>query len=315
MMLVYQWWFNSMSKIKLVCAMKKHINHLALFEKRPFCFRDFLDFEVDGDHYSMAHGTFRNNISKLVRNGIVELQFYSGAAFYSLPGHNFTKRKIMTGDHAVVTSMSSMSSVSFIDNLPTDKHALHDIRYKFNVDNIWATLTTSHPELKPNDVSKDIGLDTILTHDLTIKVTVHHTDTVSVMVACSLYPVAVDVKGLVRLSNALTRVEERLIRLVDKGPLSLSLSSPSPIPDHSSWIVTMWHFGTDSLNEYTGKNFEITWEDAESALMRVYTKDLKDGKGIRIRIERQEYPDKSFDEAMDVDRLAVEGQGSPGRNK
>jgi hypothetical protein len=122
MMLVYQWWFNSMSKIKLVCAMKKHINHLALFEKRPFCFRDFLDFEVDGDHYSMAHGTFRNNISKLVRNGIVELQFYSGPAFYSLPGHNFTKRKIMTGDHAVVSSMSSMSSVSFIDNLPTDKH-------------------------------------------------------------------------------------------------------------------------------------------------------------------------------------------------
>jgi hypothetical protein len=27
-----------MSKIKLVCAMKKHINHLAQFEKRPFVF-------------------------------------------------------------------------------------------------------------------------------------------------------------------------------------------------------------------------------------------------------------------------------------
>jgi hypothetical protein len=229
--------------------------------------------------------------------------------------NNFAKRKPMTSNHVGVPSMSSMSPVSFMNNVSTDKHALHDIRYKFKVDNIWSTIATSHPELKPNDVSKDIALDLLLTHDLTIKVTVHHTDTVSVMVACSLYPVAVDVKGLVRLSNALTRVEERLIRLVDKGPLSLSLSSPSPIPDHSSWIVTMWHFGTDSLNEYTGKNFEITWEDAESALMRVYTKDLKDGKGIRIRTERQEYPDKSFDEAMDVDRLAVEGQGSPGRNK
>jgi hypothetical protein len=295
--------------------MKKRISHLVLVEKRSFCFLDFLDFEVDGEHYSMAHGTFRNKISKLIREGFVGLQYRSGPAFYSLPGHNFTKRKIMTGDHAVVTSMSLLSSVSFIDNLPTDKHALHDIRYKFNIDNIWATLTTSHQELKPNDVSKDIALDAIETHDLTIKVTVHHTDTVSVMVACSLNPVAVDVKGLVRLSNALTRVEERLLRFVDKGPLSLSLSSPSPIPDHSSWIITMWHFGTDSLDEYTGKNFEITWEDAESALMRVYTKDLKDGKGIRIRTERQEYPKKRFDEAMDVDRLAVEGQGSPGRNK
>ena len=286
--------------------MKKHINHLVLVEKRPFCFLDFLDFEVDGEHYSMAHGTFRNKISKLIREGFVELQYYSGPAFYSLKGVNLTKRKIMTGNHAVVSSMSSMSSVSFIDNLPTDNHALHDIRYKFKVDNIWTTISASHPELTPNDVSKDIGLDTILTHDLTIKITVHHTDTVSVMVACSLNPVAVDVKGLVRLSNALTRVEERLLRLVDKGCLSLSLSSPSPIPDHSSWIITMWHFGTDSPNEYTGKNFEITWEDGEDALMRIYTKDLKDGKGIRIRTERQEYPKKSFDEAMD-EKLSVVG--------
>ena len=29
--------------------------------------------------------------------------------------------------------------------------------------------------------------------------------------------------------------------------------------------------------------------------MRIYTKDLKDGKGIRIRTERQEYPNKRFD--------------------
>jgi hypothetical protein len=60
----------------------------------------------------------------------------------------------------------------------------------------------------------------------------------------------------------------------------------------------MWHFGYDSPNEYTGKEFEVTWEDGENALMRIYTKDLKDGKGIRIRTERQEYPNKRFDEAI-----------------
>ena len=104
-----------------------------------------------------------------------------------------------------------MSSMSSIEHLPANKHALHDIRYRFKVEDIWSLVAANHPELKPNDVTKDIVLDPILTHDLTIKVTVHHTDTVSVMVACSLNPVAVDVKGLVRLSNALTRVEERLI--------------------------------------------------------------------------------------------------------
>jgi hypothetical protein len=45
----------------------------------------------------------------------------------------------------------------------------------------------------------------------------------------------------------------------------------------------MWHFGTDSLSEYAGEKFEMTWEDGEHALLRIYSKDMKDGNGIRIR--------------------------------
>jgi hypothetical protein len=132
-------------------------------------------------------------------------------------------KQSMTDNHTVVSPLSSASSVSFIDSLPADKHALHDIRFRFKVDNIWTVITTNHPELKPNDVSIDISLDPITTHDLTIKVTVHHTDTVSVIVACSLRPVAADIKGLLQLSNALTRVEERLLRYIECRPLSLLL--------------------------------------------------------------------------------------------
>ena len=65
--------------------------------------------------------------------------------------------------------VSSLSSVSFIDSLPADKHALHDIRFRFKVDNIWSVITTNHPELKPNDFSKDIILDPIETHDLPLR--------------------------------------------------------------------------------------------------------------------------------------------------
>jgi hypothetical protein len=110
---------------------------------------------------------------------------------------------------------------NFIDSLSADKHALHDIRFRFKVDNIWNVLTTNHPEIKSNVVSKDISLDPIVTHDLTIKTTIHHAHTVSVIVACSLVPVAVDLKGLVRLSNAFTRVEERLLRYTESRALSL----------------------------------------------------------------------------------------------
>jgi hypothetical protein len=187
-----------------------------------------------------------------------------------------------------------VSSLSFIDNLPADKQALHDIRFRLKVDNIWTTIATNHPDLRPNEVSKDISLEPIVTHNLTVKTTVHHTDTVSVIVACSQNPVAVDLNGLVRLSNALTRVEERLLRYIQCAPRPLSLSS---IPDLESWTVIMWHFGTDSPSEYTGEKFEITWEDGQNTLMRIYTKNLN---GVtKIRREHQEYPNKRFDEAID----------------
>ena len=194
----------------------------------------------------------------------------------------------------MVSQVSSVSSVSIIDSLPANKHALHDIRFRFKVDNIWTVISTNHPELKPNEVSKDILLDPLLTHDLTIKTTIHHTDTVSVIVTCSLIPVAADLKGLVRLSNALTHVEERLLRYIECASQSLSLS---PIPDRDSWIVTMWHFGHDYPIEYTDEKFEVAWEDGENALFRIYTKDLN---GVtKIRKERQEYPNKRFDGAID----------------
>lgn len=51
----------------LIDAMMMHIHHLVHDEQRPFSYLDFLRFEVDGQEYKMAHGTFRNNVSCLVK--------------------------------------------------------------------------------------------------------------------------------------------------------------------------------------------------------------------------------------------------------
>src|SRR4051812_44917337 len=205
--------------------------------------------------------------------------------------------KICGQESVVVPSLSSLSSLSsynFIENLPPDKYAVHDIRLKFRLENIWLNLSRRHPELTPNEVSKDITLDRMIIDDLNIIVTVHRTDTVSVIVACSLRPVAVDTNDLRRLSDALTRVEERLFAFIEDGPPSLS--SLNPVPNHNSWIVTMWHFGTDSISGCVGEPFEMTWEDGERALLSIYTKDMKLGKGVRT--ERQEYPGVRLDAAI-----------------
>jgi hypothetical protein len=201
----------------------------------------------------------------------------------------------MTDNHAVV---SSVSSLSFIDNLPSQRHSVHDIRLKFKAEGIWSTIRLTHPELIPNEVSKDISLLPIRMYDIEAKTVVHHSDTVSVIVACSMKPVVVDHEGLIRLSNLLTSVEERLLAFVTGCPHTTSSLPQIYIPNHNSWIVTMWHFGTDSLSEYTGEKFEMTWEDGEHALLRIYSKDMKEGNGIRIRKERQEYPGVRLDAAI-----------------
>jgi hypothetical protein len=189
----------------------------------------------------------------------------------------------------------SLSSVSFIDNLPSERHSVHDIRLRFKTEGIWSTIRHTNPDLIPNEVSKDISLLPVRMYNMEAKTVVHHSDTVSVIVSCSMKPVVVvDHEGLIRLSNILTLVEERLLALVTYCAHTVPHLQEILIPNHNSWIVTMWHFGTDSLSEYAGERFEMTWEDGEHALFRTYSKDMD---GIRIRRE-QEYPGIRLDVAI-----------------
>jgi hypothetical protein len=58
------------------------------------------------------------------------------------------------------------------------------------------------------------------------------------------------------------------------------------MPRYNKGIVEMWHFGVDALDEYAKKEFHVTFEEGISYRYRVYTKRMKDGKGI-VRVERQ----------------------------
>jgi hypothetical protein len=112
-----------------------------------------------------------------------------------------------------------------------------------------------------------------------------------------------------RLSNALIRVEEILSRLMDEcGKCVADGYESLPIPEHNIWNVTMWHFGADASIEYTGEKFSVTWEVGENALIRAYSKHLKGGK-TRIRLERQEYPRKTFADAIE-EKLNLNTKGS-----
>jgi hypothetical protein len=283
-------------------AMLMHIYYLVHDEQMPFSYLDFMRFEVNGQEFKMSHGTFRNKISCLMKEGLVEVSYKSHISFYTLNGVTFGKasRIAMTGDHMVVTPLTMLQLSSnpiyrLIKDLSLGKNSVHDIRLKFHVPGIYPDVIVSQPtpsllhDYTVNPVSKDISLPLWQIENLNVKIVIHKTDTVSVIVGCSYSPVAVDVAGIIRLTNALAAVRERLSTLVSQQCISNSSSNITTIPNYMEWIVIMWHFGADASVEYTGERFSATWGIAQDALIRVYSKTMKDHR-TRIRLERQEYP-------------------------
>ena len=313
---------------ELTEAMIIHMHYLVYDEQRPFSYVDFMKFEVDERKFGMSHGTFRNYISCLIKEGLVEVAYKSNITFYTLRGKKFDKstKLAMTGNHtgdcrsliSVSTPPPSVSSPSsnplyrILKDLPLDKSSVHDIRLRFNSPQIYTIMFSAISgkslgyDGTINSRSKDILLPAWKIRDLLVKATIHCTDTVSITIGCSLNPVTLDINGIIRLTNALSVVEERISRLVEGSRnvhdfgvigVNVELDSSSPsrrcchsiIPPFSQWTVTMWHFGADALTEYSGEKFSITWETAEDVLIRAYSKVMNDDT-TRIRLERQEYP-------------------------
>jgi hypothetical protein len=100
-----------------------------------------------------------------------------------------------------------------------DKPAIHDICLSFSFNHLWsitATISPSSPLIKNIDScsNKDITLHDIDLGNHLVNTTAHNTDTVSVIVACTVNPIPIDMFGLVKLSSSLVRVEDRLQLLV-----------------------------------------------------------------------------------------------------
>jgi hypothetical protein len=285
------------------------MEYLVLEEHRPFSYRDFMRFENSGQEYKMTHGTFRNNISCLMKEGLVEIAYRTSITFYTLRGVKFNKtnRIAMTPDHmGVPHSSASVSSPSLSSNpvykiirdLPLDKRSIHDIHLRFTSAQIYRLISwrisdgSLDYDYTVNARSQDLLLRVWEIDGILVKVSIHRTDTVSVVIGCSPNPIAIDINGIIQLTNVLSIVEDRLSRIVEGSQMSVI------IPPHFQWIITMWHFGADASVEYSGEKFSVTWEIAENVLVRAYSK-LMNHNGIRIRLERQEYPRTTLADAIE----------------
>jgi hypothetical protein len=297
-------------------AMLDHMRHLAFTEGRSFSYLDFQSFEFNGKAYGMTHGTYRNKIREFKRAGIVETEYNSGTAFHTLKDVHFGKRKktmtpSMTPNHmggSPVTGVTNKEDDEItktaiykaIQELPPEEKSVHDIHLTYTVPDIYTLLSTSpSSNYVPKAVSMDIHLPVLNTAvGLRIQTIVHRTDTVQVIVGCSNMPVRFDTEGIARLSSGLTRTEERTSRIVDEcGKNMPGGYEQLIIPDHMTWKVVMWHFGTDSI-EKAEEKFCVTWRVAQKVLGRCYTKRIKSKNYAVVRREIQETPGTSLRNAL-----------------
>ena len=131
-------------------AMKQHMAYIVHEEGRPFSYRDFMHFQVDGIEHEMTHGAFRNKMSRLRKDGVIQQCYHSVLAFYTLDGVKF--RKPITPYHPGVPASNSHPIVRIIRSLPFDKAALHDIHLRFDVRgcwDCWQKEAKSKPKPKP----------------------------------------------------------------------------------------------------------------------------------------------------------------------
>jgi hypothetical protein len=253
-------------------------------ENRPFSYKDFLSFSLNGLHHSYNHGHIRNIFSALKKKGMIEFVCRSPQAFYTIKGVKFNNSMTPTYMTAIPNLTNTQKAfLKFLRIHQLEQPSIHDIRLSFICKNLRSILVSSNSDLIKNiddRDNKDITLKKITLDDITLKITVHNTDRVTVAVACTDNPIPIDLIGVSRLSSALTTVKERLQRVIedygkssfdDKPDKIILDTNDCLIPDCMSWTVNMWHFGHDSTFEFTGPMFAHRWKESLD-VFRVYSK-------------------------------------------
>lgn len=286
---------------KLNNAMFKHMRKIVDEENRPFSYKDFLSFEVNGKWYTTKEGTIRNKFSQFSKEQKIELCYRSKVAFYTLPGIKFGKDRLMTVNHKEDhnnhntpihhTELINHPIYKILESTTLNERAVHNIHLKFKVYGLYDLLSLNNT-LNKDSIHKGITITYFDIEKLTIIITINKNDTVTVVIGCTENPIVLDFNGLNRLSNALTRIEERLSNFLPPVSNYNKLDKDRnriTIPSHKGWVITLWHLGRDSIAEYSKDMFHCQWNIAEKVVLRIYSKELTNGKK-KVRMELQQNP-------------------------
>lgn len=294
--------------------MLKYMKKIVYEESRPFHMKEFLDFDVDGEHYTQKYGTIKNKFSKFRKERKIELYYRSHLSFYTLAGVTFGNNKSMTSDPTYLSN-NKYNHDLYLQNKKIQKHpmykileyiqfgnrAIHDLHLTFEAKGLWNFLSgIEHFRRRINSKNQSISFGYFEIETLKVQIITQRSDTVTIIVGCSSNPIMLDPAGIFRLTEVLTRVEERLGAILN-NPSNKTFNkeynqSYVKIPNKDEWNIVLWHLGRDSVSQYSGKHFECSWNVAKNLFIRVYSKELK-LKTI-VRMEVQENPDMALKQLL-----------------
>jgi len=160
--------------------------------------------------------------------------------------------------HELYKSIRKHPLYNIIKDIVFGTRRLHDIHLAFKSKGLWTYLSSIDYYRKKTNLKQVIAFGYFpLERYLSIQVIVQHIDTVNVIVGCSKNPIVYDIDGIIRLSDALTRIEERLAAVVN-NPSNKTFNaeynqSEIKIPDKDDWTITLWHIHRDSYGIFWGK--------------------------------------------------------------
>ena len=172
--------------------------------------------------------------------------------------------------HELYKAIRKNPLYNMIKDIVFGKRRLHDIHLTFKSKGLWNYLSAIDYYRKRTNSKKAIAFGYYpIERYLSIQVMVQHTDTVNVIVGCSKNPIVYDDDGIIRLSDALTRIEERLSAVVNDPNNKTFNAEYNPseikIPNKDDWIITLWHLHRDSYEEYSGEKFQCSWKVAKES--------------------------------------------------
>jgi len=259
------------------------MGEIVFTKHRPFSFKDFTDI--------MRHKTYRNKISKLIKDAVVELDYKSPRSYHTLMGYRFGKSRTHTHTEGIVTIPNNDPIYMMLKNVAMGQKGIHNIRLTFYAPEIYDIFEVNSTFAK-NEHSGDIEPFKFMNIDnAKVQIRIHKTDIVSLIIACSQQPFTIDYKGKTAFFSTLAQIRIFLVGIMISIYCKDISQSENRIPDYRDWVIRMWHFSRDSL-ELSKKDFHVVVERAGYIMERVYTKDIGKGRK-RIRHEFQEYPNKS----------------------